>query len=250
MVITSALHAEGRQFEPGTDQILVCKAFAFAALFVVFLGPITWQNEPHTSYIKIYFGSVPISMGKFSREIHRFCFHVLPNGASTCCIMVPYWFPPKHGHFSPVSGWPSGLRRQTQGSALSLDQGLQRRFLVLLWGRGFESHFWQQIFCNIIRRKTPIFKNLIVSIRLTFFICRFGFGWTKTRYNHLFARLEYSSAHDHLQRCHIFFVLFLVDWQVPFNLVDQLLSQGCAEETWWRAQLSCLRSAVGSASVS
>ena len=41
VVITSALHAEGRQFEPGTDQILVCKAFAFAALFVVFLGPIT-----------------------------------------------------------------------------------------------------------------------------------------------------------------------------------------------------------------
>ena len=38
MVITSALHAEGRQFEPGTDQILVqCDSFESVAIIVKLL---------------------------------------------------------------------------------------------------------------------------------------------------------------------------------------------------------------------
>ena len=35
--------------------------------------------------------------------------------------------------WAPMSGWPSGLRRCVQVA-------------VLFWGRGFESHFWQNIF--------------------------------------------------------------------------------------------------------
>ena len=42
-----------------------------------------------------------------------------------------------------MSGWPSGLRRQTQ------EQSYQS-ILVHNCGRGFESHFWQKQFC--IRR--------------------------------------------------------------------------------------------------
>ena len=41
------------------------------------------------------------------------------------------------------SGWPSGLRRQTQGLSFPL---LEESILVLEWGRGFKSHFWQNLF--------------------------------------------------------------------------------------------------------
>ena len=40
-----------------------------------------------------------------------------------------------------MSGWPRGLRRQTQEYSLFL--WLQRSILVHECGRGFESHFWQ-----------------------------------------------------------------------------------------------------------
>ena len=40
-----------------------------------------------------------------------------------------------------MSGWPSGLRRQTQEYSLFLWR--QRSILVHECGRGFESHFWQ-----------------------------------------------------------------------------------------------------------
>ena len=45
----------------------------------------------------------------------------------------------------PLSGWPSGLRRQTQGcdpSTITVAGG----FLVHECGRGFESHFWHIFF--------------------------------------------------------------------------------------------------------
>ena len=45
----------------------------------------------------------------------------------------------------PLSGWPSGLRRQTQGcdpSTITVAEG----FLVHECGRGFESHFWHFFF--------------------------------------------------------------------------------------------------------
>ena len=45
----------------------------------------------------------------------------------------------------PLSGWPSGLRRQTQGcdpSTVTVAEG----FLVHVCGRGFESHFWHIFF--------------------------------------------------------------------------------------------------------
>ena len=44
-----------------------------------------------------------------------------------------------------MSGWPSGLRRQTQGSTFSLT-GRKERILVHWCGRGFEPHPWQKIF--------------------------------------------------------------------------------------------------------
>src|SRR4029434_2195613 len=46
------------------------------------------------------------------------------------------------------SGWPSGLRRHTQGGVPSSVEG----FLVSEWRRGFESHFWHGLLtssCNI-----------------------------------------------------------------------------------------------------
>ena len=49
-----------------------------------------------------------------------------------------------------LSGWPSGLRRQTQGCtlpALLCQQG-NCRFLVHECGRGFESHFWHWLLFN------------------------------------------------------------------------------------------------------
>ena len=47
--------------------------------------------------------------------------------------------------FSQLSGWPSGLRRQTQGHPYPLSGS---SVLVLVWGRGFESHFWHDFFSS------------------------------------------------------------------------------------------------------
>ncbi len=46
------------------------------------------------------------------------------------------------GGMDTMSGWPSGLRRQTQAKASRKGLGV----LVLVWGRGFKSHFWQTFF--------------------------------------------------------------------------------------------------------
>ena len=52
-----------------------------------------------------------------------------------------------------MSGWPSGLRRQTQGI---YPFSTILRFLVLEWGRGFESHFWQKHFLDFSKNKIQI----------------------------------------------------------------------------------------------
>ena len=62
-------------------------------------------------------------------------------------------------HFINMSGWPSGLRRQTQ----ELDSSPESvGILVLEWGRGFESHFWQQLFYTFSRSKATTIQNRIV----------------------------------------------------------------------------------------
>ena len=45
----------------------------------------------------------------------------------------------------PLSGWPSGLRRQTQGCD-PFTITVAESFLVHICGRGFESHFWHIFF--------------------------------------------------------------------------------------------------------
>ena len=51
--------------------------------------------------------------------------------------------------FKSLSGWPSGLRRQTQGYDPST-RAVTEGFLVHVCGRGFESHFWHIFFYSVL----------------------------------------------------------------------------------------------------
>ena len=160
---------------------------------VVFLAPSPEQRS-HKHRWCIWVFLYYTSAWEITPQNSRFRVHMWPNGVITCCIRVPYWFPPIGGHFSPMSGWPSGLRRQTQGSALSLDKGFQWRFLVLLWGRGFESHFWQQIFWTN-NRKDLNFQKFNFDKLLYFFNFWVRSSWVEQSQDktNKFARLMTSA---------------------------------------------------------
>ena len=57
--------------------------------------------------------------------------------------------------FISMSGWPSGLRRQTQGYDPST-RAVAEGFLVHVCGRGFKSHFWHIFF---------LFSSVYVSFK-------------------------------------------------------------------------------------
>ena len=79
VVITSALHAEGRQFEPGTDQIFApCDSFECAAVFVKLLSFRSRHLKNGAINIDCVLGYIYISYqhGKLLHEIKRFRFHM------------------------------------------------------------------------------------------------------------------------------------------------------------------------------
>src|SRR4029434_10147535 len=74
-------------------------------------------------------------VGYFNRKPRAFPH--LPTNMLGAVLAIPF-----------KSGWPSGLRRQTQGGVPSSVEG----FLVSVWRRGFESHFSHGLLtssCNI-----------------------------------------------------------------------------------------------------
>src|SRR4029434_9984639 len=76
-----------------------------------------------------YFNRKQIQLKRFhpSAETHSIsrAHPHLPTNMLAAVLSIPF-----------KSGWPSGLRRQTQGGVPSSVEG----FLVSVWGRGFESH--------------------------------------------------------------------------------------------------------------
>ena len=78
-----------------------------------------------------------------------------------------HWMKLQKGMNRPVyqlSGWPSGLRRQTQG--YTLRRKAVSSVLVHECGRGFKSHFWQNFF-------DIIFLNTILQI-VCYIACNFS----------------------------------------------------------------------------
>ena len=83
VVITSALHAEGRQFEPGTDQILVlCDSFESAAIIVKLLS--FWPRHLNKGVTNID-GAFGYS---YIIRRHGKLLHKIQGSVSTCGLMV------------------------------------------------------------------------------------------------------------------------------------------------------------------
>ena len=89
-----------------------------------------------------------------------------------------------------LSGWPSGLRRQTQGISFSFMTS--QSVLVHECGRGFESHFWQTFFghhnsdaqSRIVMRDHKCANGICViapeNAHISFyfrFLLKWFFGW-------------------------------------------------------------------------
>ena len=83
VVITSALHAEGRQFEPGTDQILfLCDSFESAAIIVKLLS--FWPRHLNKGVTNID-GAFGYS---YIIRRHGKLLHKIQGSVSTCGLMV------------------------------------------------------------------------------------------------------------------------------------------------------------------
>ena len=92
-----------------------------------------------------------------------------------------------------MSGWPSGLRRQTQGWCL-----VAMGFLVHECGCGFESHFWQ--------------RSILLSLRKNNYVCR----WFSVKFC-IFNQKIFKSNRD------IYYLCESIYWKVGVILCFPLI---------------------------
>ena len=92
-------------------------------------------------HAKLLFPLLPPGICSDSHRLSQWCHPNISSSVipfSSCPQSFPVSGSLPKSWLSVMSGWPSGLRRQTQDSIFPL-LGL----LVSEWRRGFESHFWQ-----------------------------------------------------------------------------------------------------------
>ena len=139
-----------------------------------------------------------------------------------------------------MSGWPSGLRRQTQGSALSLDKGFSGDFWSSDEGVGSNPTSDN----NSFETCDTEYRNICKSKYFNKFTDKIS-GSNPTKEKCLSNPSDFKARNATNSSPTTF-----VQSNYIFLNSGALLSPGCRGEICWRTYLSCLRSAVGSASVS